>query len=297
MPKPRGLGKGLDALFQENAGANGESAPVTLRLSEVVPNRSQPRKSFDDEALAELADSIKRHGVLQPLLVRPLTDGSYQLVAGERRWRASRLAGLTEVPVVIREMSERDVAEVALIENLQREDLTPLEEARGYRSLMEEYKLTQEEVAAIVGKSRPAVTNALRLLKLPDEVASQVEAGHLSAGAARALLAVDNPVAQTAAAAKAIEQGLSVREVERLVKTLAATQNASSSPKKSPSESQKSPTFERDPFFTEVELSLAEYLHRKVKINDGASGGGTLILEFYGKDDLQEIARALAGEG
>ena len=183
-----GLGKGLEALFAENA-MEDEGRTVTLPIGEIVPNRAQPRKQFDDEALAELAESIASHGVLQPLLVRPLTDGSYQLVAGERRWRASRMAGLAEVPVVVREMSDREAAELALIENLQREDLNPMEEAQGYQTLMEAYGLTQEEAARVVNKSRPAVANSLRLLHLPEPVKELVGKGRLAAGHARALLA------------------------------------------------------------------------------------------------------------
>ena len=169
MAKKGGLGKGLDALFAENTVTTDTPVSV-LRLSDIVPNRDQPRKQFDEEALAELADSIAQHGVLQPLLVRPMTDGTYCLVAGERRWRAARLAGLSEVPVVIREMDDREMAELALIENLQREDLNPMEEARGYQTLMDSYGLTQEEAARVVNKSRPAVAHALRLLRLPPAV-------------------------------------------------------------------------------------------------------------------------------
>lgn len=179
--KKGGLGKGLDVLFAENA-IEEEGKTVSLPLSEIEPNRGQPRKQFDEEALAELAASIAQHGVLQPLLVRPIAGGSYQLVAGERRWRASRLAGLTEVPVVIREMNDQQAAELALIENLQREDLNPMEEAMGYQTLMESYGMTQEETAQAVNKSRPAVANALRLLHLPDTVRRMVSEGELSAG-------------------------------------------------------------------------------------------------------------------
>ena len=186
--KKGGLGKGLDALFADNA-IEEDTPAVKLKISEIEPNREQPRKEFDDAALAELADSIAQHGVLQPLLVRPLIGGGYQLVAGERRWRASRMAGLTEVPVVVRQMSDQEMMELALIENLQREDLSPMEEAEGYRTLMEGYSLTQEEVAQIVGKSRPAVANSLRLLALPNEIGEMVRSGELSAGHARALLA------------------------------------------------------------------------------------------------------------
>ena len=181
--KKGGLGKGLDVLFAQNT-LEDDARTVSLPIEEVVPNRNQPRKQFDEEALGELSASIAQHGVLQPLLVRPLADGTYQLVAGERRWRASRMAGLTEVPVVIREMTEQEAAELALIENLQREDLNPMEEALGYQTLMETYGMTQEQTAQVVNKSRPAVANALRLLHLPEPVAELVSAGTLSAGPA-----------------------------------------------------------------------------------------------------------------
>lgn len=178
--KKSGLGKGLEALFAENA-VEEQGKAITLRLLEIEPNRDQPRKQFDEEALSELSASIAQHGILQPLLVRPLPGGGYQLVAGERRWRAARMAGLEEVPAVIRELTDREAAELAMIENLQREDLNPMEEAKGYQTLMETYGMTQEEAARAVNKSRPAVANALRLLQLPDEVAEMVAEGRLSA--------------------------------------------------------------------------------------------------------------------
>ena len=189
---------------------------VMLKIYEIEPNRDQPRKVFDETALAELSDSIARHGVLQPLMVRPLPDGGYQLVAGERRWRAARMAGLTEVPVVIRPMNDQAMMEIAMIENLQREDLNPVEEAEGYRHLMETCNLTQEEVAKIVGKSRPAVANALRLLQLSDEILQHVRAGSLSAGHARALLSLKSEKKQQSAAQKIMALGLSVRQAELL---------------------------------------------------------------------------------
>ncbi len=185
--KKRGLGKGLDAIFAENAPDSAEGA-VQVKISEIEPNREQPRKEFDSEALSELADSISQHGVLQPLLLRPMLTGGYRIVAGERRWRAARMAGLTEVPAVVREMSDAEEMLFALIENLQREDLTPLEEARGYRTLIESQDFTQEEVSQAVGKSRPAVTNALRLLNLPEDIQQMLERGEITAGHARTLL-------------------------------------------------------------------------------------------------------------
>ena len=277
--KKGGLGRGLEALFAENS-TEEEQKVVTLRVSEIVPNRDQPRKTFDEEALAALADSIAQHGVLQPLLVRPLADGTYQLVAGERRWRACRRAGVTEVPVVVREMTEKEAAQLALIENLQREDLSPMEEANGYRTLMETYSLTQEQTAQVVNKSRPAVANALRLLNLPADVAALVEGGRLSAGHARAVLAFDTPAAQSAAAHEAVEKDLSVRDLERMAK--AAKQKKKETP----------PTAKKA-FFSEVELALAEHLGRRVQVTAGKRGG-VLQLEFYDDADLQALANKLS---
>lgn len=282
--KQRGLGRGLDSLFEQNT-VDDQGKVVSLRLTEIVPNREQPRRQFDEDSLGELASSIARHGVLQPLTVRPLADGTYQLVAGERRWRAAHRAGLEEVPVVIREMSERDAAEIALIENLQREDLNPMEEAMGLSTLMETYGLTQEETAKAVSKSRPAVTNALRLLHLPAAVRDMVAEGRLSAGHARAVLSFPDEEEQIAAANAAIQSGWSVRELERQAKKARTTREVSreTSPK----------GFSRDSFFDEVELALAECLGRRVKVS--VSGGkGTLQLEFYDKDDLQALANRLA---
>ena len=274
-----GLGKGLDVLFSENTLEDGVTT-VTLPLDEIIPNRDQPRKQFDDAALADLSDSIAQHGVLQPLLVRPMPDGSYQLVAGERRWRASRMAGLTEVPVVIRDMNEQEAAELALIENLQREDLNPMEEAIGYRTLMDNYGMTQEQAAQVVNKSRPAVANALRLLQLPEEVTDLVSAGTLSAGHARTVLAFEGVEAQIAAAKQAVQKGLSVRELEKMAKAAKRTPRA---PKPST----------RDSFYDEVELALRENLGRQVKVTASAKGG-ILQVEFFDPEDLRALANKLA---
>lgn len=280
-----GLGKGLEALFKENTADEGQI--IKVRLSEIEPNRDQPRKQFDEAALAELSDSIAQHGILQPLLVRPLAIGGYQLVAGERRWRAARMAGLTEAPVVIREMGDQEAAELAMIENLQREDLNPMEEARGYQSLMDEFGLTQEETAKVVNKSRPAVANALRLLNLPDTVAEMVLAGRLSAGHARALLAFPTPEQQETMAIKAEEEHLSVRELERRAKE--------SGTRRTVSRETADKLFAGDSFYSEVELALNEHLGRKVKVQKNAKGAGTLQLEFYSQDDLKELANRLYG--
>ena len=276
--KKGGLGRGLDALFADNA-VEEQGKVVTLRISEIEPNRDQPRKTFDEAALADLADSIAQHGVLQPLLVRPLARGGYQLVAGERRWRASRLAGLTEVPVVVREMSDQEAAELALIENLQRQDLNPMEEALGYRTLMEQYGMTQEDAARAVGKSRPAVANALRLLNLPTEIAEMVSSGQLSAGHARAILSFETLSAQAEAAQAAIKQDLSVRALEKMAKA-----SRSSRPERT--------VRRRDSLYDEVELILTEQLGRKVRVVDKGENG-VLQLEFYSKDDLKALANTL----
>ena len=275
-----GLGKGLDVLFMQNTMEDNAGA-VTLPLEEIVPNRDQPRKQFDEEALADLSASIAQHGVLQPLLVRPMPDGSYQLVAGERRWRASRMAGLSEVPVVVRDMDEQEAAELALIENLQREDLNPMEEALGYQTLMETYGMTQEEAARVVNKSRPAVANALRLLHLPQAVAEMVSAGSLSAGHARTVLAFEGAEAQLAAATAAVEKGLSVRELERMAKA------AKAGPKK-----EKAPV-RRDSFYDEVELALRENLGRQVKVTVTPKGGN-LQVEFFDPEDLRSLVHKVA---
>ena len=221
MAKKTGLGKGLSELFIDNATEElGSSSAVKLKLSEIEPNKNQPRKNFDEEALAELSHSIELHGVLQPLVVRPMPDGSYQLVAGERRWRASRLAGLTEVPVVIKELTDAQVAEIALVENLQREDLDPIEEALGYKELAEKFDYTQEEISNLVGASRPAIANALRLLTLPEEVIALVSKKELSAGHARALLPLNEEARINILAEEIIRKGLSVRDVEKMVKNI-----------------------------------------------------------------------------
>ena len=281
--KKGGLGKGLDALFEDNA-VEEENASIQLKLSEIEPNRDQPRKDIDETALAELADSIAQHGILQPLLVRPLIGGGYQLVAGERRWRAARIAGLNEVPVVIRNLTDCEMAELALIENLQREDLNPLEEAEGYRQLMSGYGMTQEEVAKVVGKSRPAVANAVRLLALPEKVRSMVEKGEISAGHARCLLNFSEEEA-LALAQEIFEKGLSVREIE---------QYAQKKSKKAPTKTGKNFT-KRDTFYDEVELALASELARKVKINAGRKKN-SLEIEFYNREELMDIVNRLAGK-
>lgn len=276
--KKRGLGKGLDAIFAENTDETTEGA-VSVKISEIEPNRDQPRKEFDSEALSELADSISQHGVLQPLLLRPLLTGGYRIVAGERRWRAARMAGLTEVPAIIREMSDAEEMLFALIENLQREDLTPLEEARGYRTLIEAQDFTQEEVSKAVGKSRPAITNALRLLNLPEDIQGMLERGEITAGHARTLLSFKSQEDMRLGAQKA-KDGASVRELEALAKRL--NEKKESLPK----------TPRKNQYFEEAQLVVGEYLNRRVKVA-GSKKKGTLQIEFYGEEDLQNLLHDL----
>ena len=279
-----GLGRGLDSLFADNSVDELNPSVNKLRIMEIEPNRDQPRKDFDEKSLSELAESIEQHGVLQPLVVRPLTNGGYQLVAGERRWRAARIAGLTEVPVVIKELTDEEVIEIAMIENLQREDLNPLEEALGYRYMMDELNITQEQAAEKVGKSRPAVANAIRLLRLPDEVQEMVKNNLISPGHARALLGFENQELIIQAAKRIVKEDLSVREVETLVKN---TQKAPKVPKQQ----------KRDKFFSEVELALVENLGRKVKIKESKKDSGVLEIEFFDKDDLESLAMKLENYG
>lgn len=278
--KKGGLGKGLDAIFAEND-TEGEQTAVLLKTSELEPNRGQPRRTFDEQALSELADSIAQHGVLQPLLVRPLMGGGYQIVAGERRWRAARMAGLAEVPAVVRELTDSQVMELALIENLQREDLNPMEEAQGYQSLMDTYGMTQDGVAKTVGKSRPAVANALRLLNLPPEAAKLVSGGVISAGHARALLSFPDAKSMKEAA-KLAAQGASVREIEKLA------QKANEKPKTAKQRS-------RVRYFEEAELALREQLGRKVQVS-GTKRRGVLQIEFYGEEDLSQLLKHISGD-
>lgn len=277
--KMSGLGKGLGALMLENS-TQEMLTENELPINEIIPNRDQPRKTFDEAALEELAESIKQHGVLQPLLVRPIPSGGYQLVAGERRWRACRMAGLNKVPVVIKELTDTETMEIAIIENLQREDLNPIEEAEGLQALIDKCGYTQEEVAASVGKSRPAIANSLRLLRLPQEVRDMTKNGEISAGHARALLAFDNDAMMLEAAKNIVSKKMTVRDVERLAKI-----KVTNAPR-------RRRTRRRDSFYDEVELSLSETLGRKVKVYTGR-GRGTLEIEFYSQEDLKTLANKL----
>lgn len=277
-----GLGKGIDALIYDNSVESSLAQAVKLPIDEIEPNREQPRKSFEAEPLTELSESIKEHGVLQPLLVRPMADGSYRLVAGERRYRAARMAGLTEVPVTIREMTDEEESLFALIENLHREDLNAIEEAQGIRTLIESFGLTQEQAAQRLGKSRTALTNSLRLLSLPDEISELLKENKISMGHARALLGFDDEKEAVSIALSAARDGLSVREVERLAK------NTKKKPEKAKKREKK-----RDKFYDEVEIALAAALSRKVKVYNTKQGSGTLEIEFFSKDDLAFLANQI----
>ncbi|MBC8546834.1 ParB/RepB/Spo0J family partition protein [Clostridiaceae bacterium NSJ-31] len=279
-----GLGKGLDALFVDNDTSSRDV--LTLRISEIEPNKSQPRKDFDEAALADLADSIREHGVIQPLLVRPMPTGGYQLVAGERRWRAARMAGLSEVPVIVREMDDQQTMELALIENLQREDLNAIEESLGYKLLADQYNMTQEQIAKSVGKSRPVVANALRLLHLPAKVVEMVRRDELSVGHARALLGLETKKQIEELADRIVKENLTVRDVEKRVAAIKA-------PKE---EAPKAKPLVRDTFYEELELAATQEFGRKVKINHTKRDKGKLEIEFFSKRDLADIMERLTGE-
>ncbi len=284
MAKKGGLGRGMDALFLDNSAMENENSATKLNINEIEPNRNQPRKNFSEKGLEELAKSIEQNGIIQPILVRPMSDGSYQLIAGERRWRAARMAGFHEVPVTIREMTDEEASVFALIENLQREDLNPVEEAEGLKSLIETYGFTQEETADKVGKSRTAVTNTLRLLKLPSPVLQLLGDGKISAGHARALLGLDEEKEMLRISEAIVSQELSVRQVEKMVKY--ANQGEKAKPKKRDKK--------RDRYYDEVEIALTNILGRRVKIYLSNSGNkGTLEFEFFGKEDLTKLAKEL----
>lgn len=277
----KGLGTGLGVLFGADE-FDDEAEQLTLPISKVEPRSEQPREYFDQEALEALADSIRQYGLIQPITVRKLDSGYYQIIAGERRWRASRLAGLTEVPVRVIEADDRRTAELALVENLQREDLNPIEEAKGYKLLIEEYGLTQEDAARSVGRSRPAVTNAMRLLMLTPPVMEMVEKGKLSAGHARAILSVSEPSKQLAAANEIIKKNYSVRKAEQLAARIARE------PRQAPEESGEI----RVDYAAEISNELSKKLGRKVKLIDGKRNG-KIEIEFYGADDREALIEKL----
>lgn len=278
-----GLGAGLGTLFSENTSE--VRVKTTLRTAEIEPNRDQPRKIFSDESLTGLADSIREHGMLQPILVRPLSTGGYQIVAGERRWRAARMLGLDEVPVNIKELSDSETMQIAIIENLQRENLNPIEEANGYNELLEKFGMTQDQIAKMVGRSRSAIANSVRLLTLPKPVVKMLENGDISAGHGRALLGFENESLLLDTAMRAADGALTVRQVE----------NAARKSTENPPEPSEKSNKRIDNYFVEMELSLNERLGRKVKVDYGKNKGA-LILEFYDKEDLAALADKLAKE-
>ena len=280
----KGLGTGLDVLFAANELEEPEGELLTLPISKVEPREAQPRKRFDEEALQELADSIARYGLIQPIVARKLDSGYYQIIAGERRWRASRMAGLTEVPVRVLEADDRRTAELALVENLQREDLNPIEEARGYRTLMEDYGLTQEETAKSVGRSRPAVANALRLLSLSPAVMELVEKRELSAGHARAILPLASEKQQLELAREVLKKSLTVRRTEQLVARMGKA-GASGGQKEDPLAVN---------YAAEVAEELSRLLGRKVRLLE-ARRGGRIELDYYDPEDRERLIEALRG--
>ncbi len=275
--KKGGLGRGLDSLFNENS--TEENGVLKLNINDIEPNREQPRKMFDDDAVSELADSIAQHGLIQPIVVTPLSNGRYSIVAGERRWRACRIAGLNEVPVIVKDASKQELMEIALIENLQREDLNPVEEAFGYRSLIDSFGLTQEEVATRMGKSRSAVTNALRLLNLNEEELDALKNSLITAGHARCLIGIEDVDIRSKMLTAAIN-GASVRDIERMAQLAKKTAKAA---KKE----------EKNKLYSEVELSLRSELHRKVKIVSTGKGKGKITIEFYSDKELCDFANKL----
>lgn len=283
MAKKGGLGKGFDLLLDENATDNEQV--VTVNINEIEPNRDQPRKVFDEAALNELADSISVHGLIQPILVRPLLSGRYSIIAGERRWRACRIAGLNDIPVIIKALDEKSSEEIAMIENLQREDLNPVEEALGYKNLIERHSLTQEDLSARVGKSRSAVANSLRLLNLPENMLDALSMGQITAGHARAILSTDNESHRSLLFKMALE-GNNVRTLEAAAKSLQKGGSGKVKPQPQP----------KPVFFKEVELSLKNELGRKVTVKSNGGERGTITLEFYSADELKSFANKLAGK-
>lgn len=273
--KNRGLGRGIESIFDENSTYNDKI--VTLNINDIEPNRNQPRKDFDEEALSSLAESISQHGLIQPIIVRPTIGGGYTIIAGERRWRASRLAGLTEIPVVVKDSDEQTLMEMALVENLQREDLNVVEEALGYKALIDEFGLTQEEVAAKMAKSRSAVTNILRLLNLREKELTALRNSLITAGHARALLPVEDMALRDKMFELALE-GANVRTLEKMAKA---------------TEPKQKKTHVKPTFYSEVELSLKNEMRRKVSVKPTGKGKGTITIEFFSDEELSEFAERL----
>ena len=288
----RGLGKGLDSLIPASvAGSSGDKkeqkkTEMVVKIAKVEPNRDQPRKKFDEDALQELADSIKQFGLLQPLLVQDRKD-YYEIIAGERRWRAAKIAGLKEIPVIVREYTDQEIVEISLIENIQREDLNPIEEALAYKRLLEEFQLKQDEVAERVSKSRTAVTNSMRLLKLCDGVQQMIIDDMLSTGHARALIPIEDQEIQLQLAQKIFDEKLSVREVEKLVKGILKPE------KQKPKKEEKQQTLQY--IYQDIENRLKEKFSRKVEISSkGKNGSGKIEIEFYSNEDLDRLVETLS---
>lgn len=283
MAKKSGLGKGLDALFEDNI--NESQGTQTIRMSEIEPNKSQPRRHFDENAITTLADSIRQHGLIQPILVRSTGTG-YQIVAGERRWRACRMLGMSEIPAVVKEFSDSETAQIALIENIQREDLNPIEEAAAYKELMENYDMTQEELSKAVGKSRSAIANAVRLLNMPEKVQELLRKGELSAGQAKAIAAAESEEQMIDLAERAANGQITVRAIEKLLAQ--KDDEKKEEPAKADTEKKQAMNY-----LTEMEISLHETLSRKVKINSKDGKKGTITIDFFDPDDLSDIASKL----
>jgi ParB family chromosome partitioning protein len=278
---------GLDALFGDNGAEGGDTH--TLRISEIEPNRKQPRQDFDEAAIAELADSIRQHGLIQPIVVRPMEEG-YQIVAGERRWRACRMLGMSDVPVVVKDFTDEETAQIALIENIQRQDLNPVEEAAAYRALMDEYGMTQEALSKAVGKSRSAIANSVRLLNLPDEIVEMLRKGKLSAGQAKAIASADSEDTMLEIAKLAADGKITVRGIEKLASERSdkdvETEGKQSVPKTAEERSSMS-------YITEMQISLEDHLQKKVKITSKDGEKGTIVIDFYSKDELADLADRL----
>ncbi|MDR2558789.1 MAG: ParB/RepB/Spo0J family partition protein [Oscillospiraceae bacterium] len=286
MPKKSGLGNIMDSIFDDTFLVGDESAAgskSTMKINEIEPNRSQPRKHFDSEKLASLAETITTHGLIQPIVVRP-HNGTYQIVAGERRWRASKMAGLTEVPVLVVELNDSETMQIALIENLQREELNPLEEAGGYSELIEKFNMKQEDVAKKVGKARSSVTNSLRLLTLPEPIKEFVKNNELSKGHCKVLLGISDPIQMTQLAQKTINSNLSVHALEKLIKSETA-------PKKD------EVVYNKKPIYVEAEISLRNAIGKTVRINEGKNDKITIEIDVFSEDELIEIISAISNRG
>ncbi len=286
MAKKSGLGKGLDALFADNINEN--QGVQTIRMSEIEPNKGQPRRNFDESAIAALADSIRQHGLIQPILVRSNGTG-YQIVAGERRWRACRMLGMSEIPAIIKELDDFETAQMALIENVQREDLNPIEEAAAYKELMDKYEMTQESLSKAVGKSRSAIANAVRLLNMPEEVQDMLKKGELSVGQAKAIAAADSDEEMIDLAKRAANGQITVRAIEKLLSRVAESEEDADIEEVKDTPEKRHALH----YLAEMEVSLCQSLARKVKISSSDGKKGTLTIDFFDQDDLSELAAKL----